>query len=473
MKTRLIVVVLAVVLLAAGCGSRVKDAAPTGGGLGGGGNSSTTIGSGTDASLFGTLPVPCGPNETGQELTDAASSEFVTKDEIHVTTISDPGGLKPGLNQGVFDSMKAFAKWCNGYGGINGRKLVVDLKDAKILEYQARVLEACADSFALVGGIGVLDENGAQSAVDCGLVNVPAAAVSPKVGGADYTFQPMPNPANLFPIGPANWVKEAFPSAPPKSAAMYSNLPLIQLQSAKLVEGYTTQGFDFIYKQSSSINETNWGPLVIAMKDKDIQYMTLTSSFEEIVPLQKEMAAQGWHPQVTELETNFYDPRYPEQAKEAGADTTNTFVRLTVWPFEEADKNPAMKQYLAALTQEVPDAVPAELGVQGWSAALLFATAAKAAGADLTRASLMTELKKVTTWTGGGLHGPSNPAESKPVGCFVMMQVNDGKFERAYPLADKDKAVYDNTTAKGMACPNPSAVTVTGDYGTGAKAQGK
>jgi ABC-type branched-subunit amino acid transport system substrate-binding protein len=421
--------------------------------------------------MFGSLPVPCGPNTTGATLT--ASDKFVTANEIHISTISDPGGPKPGLDQSIFDTMKAFAAWCNGFGGINGRKVVVDFKDAKILQYKDRVVEACEDSFALVGSLGTLDANGAQDQENCGLPNIPAAAVSADVAGADLTFQPLPNPPNEFQIGPAQWVKSQYPDAPPKSAALYSNLQLVKTQSDRVVEGYTTQGYKFIYDQSANINETNWGPIVVAMKNMDVKYMTLTSSFEEIIPLQKEEAAQGWAPAVTELETNFYDARYPEQAKAQGADTSNTYVRLTVWPFEEADANPAMKQYLAELTKAVPDAVPAELGVQSWSAALMFATAAKNAGANLTRDSLVSELKKITSWNGGGLHGTSNPSIQKPAGCFVMMKVEDGKFVRAYPLPDKDQAVYDNSNAKGMACPVPATVPLTGDYGHGAKAQGK
>ena len=54
--------------------------------------------------------------------------------------------------------------------------------------------------------------------------------------------------------------------------------------------------------------------------------------------------------------------------------------------------------------------------------------------------------------------GHTDPANRMPQKCFVVMAVGDTKFERAYPLADKDSAVYNNNDHKGMACPNDALV---------------
>ena len=59
----------------------------------------------------------------------ALSSWRESADSVTITTIADPGGAKPGLNQGVFDSMRAFADWCNGQGGILDDVLVYRLQD--------------------------------------------------------------------------------------------------------------------------------------------------------------------------------------------------------------------------------------------------------------------------------------------------------------------------------------------------------
>jgi ABC-type branched-subunit amino acid transport system substrate-binding protein len=474
-------------LVAVGCGTRVPDQTVAGGqgqgqgqsqgqgtGTGAGSGTGTGSGGGTAAAgaTFGTLANPCGPSTAGA---NTASDKGVTATEINVSTIADPGGVKPGLNQGIHDSMRAFADWCNGFGGINGRKLIVDLKDAKLSQYKDRVVEACQDSFALVGGLGVFDQAGTQDAVDCGLPNVPAAALSPEATEADYTVQPLPNPIKTYQVGSGRWVKDTFPGTAERASTLYSKVPMLEAQSNRLVEAYETIGYKFIYRQSANISETNWAPLVVAMKNQDVKYMTLTSSFEEIIPLQKEMATQNYRPEVTELETNFYNTKYPELAKEQGADTTNTFVRLPIWPFEEADQNPAMSSYLSILKKSVPEAQPEELGVQAFSAGLLFATAAKAAGPQLTRANLVTELKKVHEWSGGGLHGQSDPGGNKATSCFLMMKVDSQSdkpgFKRYFPLPDKNKEIYDK--GKGWSCPDDATIPLKSDFGQGAKAKGK
>lgn len=456
---------VATVLLAA-CGTRSDTTAqdPSLNGNGTNGGPGTTAATGGDDS-FGTLANPCGANTTGAELTD--SDLGVTSDEITITTIADPGGAKPGLNQGMFDSMNAFADWCNGFGGINGRKINVVTRDGKIFEYQQRVTEACTDSFALVGGLGVTDSLGAQTAIDCGLVNVPGAAVSAEQTEADRTYQPLPNPIKEYQAGSGKWIAETFPDAPPKAAVIYQQVPAIKYQADRQIEAYETLGYTFLSVDAANIGETNWGPLVVNVKNEGAKYLTPISSFEELVPLQKEMGAQGYTPEVVELQTNFYNEKYPELAKEQGAAIDNTYVRLTTWPFEEADERPAMRKYLDVLEAAVPGARPEQLGVQGFSAGLLFATAAKAVGADLTRDALIDQLKQIHEWDGGGLHGVSDPGNNESSSCFLMMKVSYDGFTREYPLADADKAVYD--AGDGMACPTDANVTLTGDYGTGAR----
>jgi ABC-type branched-subunit amino acid transport system substrate-binding protein len=168
------------------------------------------------------------------------------------------------------------------------------------------------------------------------------------------------------------------------------------------------------------------------------------------------MVEQGFDPEFTELHTTFYTPQSPESA---GAAADGTYVRLTVWPFEEADDNPAMTQYLEALRKtNGEDVVPEMLGVQSFSAGLMFATAAKAAGADLTRDSLLAELEKIDEWDGGGLHGTNDPAANENGGCFIVMQVVDGGFERVYP--DKEE---------GFDCGRDNFVEVDIDFAEGAK----
>ena len=94
---------------------------------------------GSGAGDFGDLTGVCGPNEGGGEVADAGPDETqgITADEITVGTVSDPGFEgRPGLNQEIFDAGEAFVEWCNAAGGINGKQLELNLRDAAITEYQ-------------------------------------------------------------------------------------------------------------------------------------------------------------------------------------------------------------------------------------------------------------------------------------------------------------------------------------------------
>lgn len=459
-------------LLLAACGTRVKDEtrnAANGGVGGGSGQTTGTAGGVGSTTSFGTIPIPCGP---GDGSGNTASDKGVTPTAIKISTLADPGGIKQGLNQGVFDAMDAFAKWCNDLGGINGRKIELTLRDAKLTEWKERVVDACSD-FAMVGSLGVLDSLGAQAQVDCGLPNVAAETVNPEQSGADLTFAPTPNPPWNYPVGTAQLLKERYPEAAQGGGMIYNNLPTTEMQSSRQIEAYEKVGWKFVYRQASNVNETAWAPLIVGMKNANVNYVALSSSWEEAIPMQEAMAEQGFKPQVTEFEANFYNDNY---AKQAPPSANGTLVRVQTWPFEEADQNPSMQQFLDIYKKYEPNGVKEYLAVKAFSAGLLWATAVKALGANVTRAGLVEQLKQVTEWDGGGLHAPGSPGTNERGTCVILMKVQDGKFVREYPKPDADKGVYENSTAKGYFCPDPATAIVpitSKDYrAMGAKAQG-
>lgn len=472
MTKKLVGVLAAGVLVLGACGSRVEDDGSGSGAMGGGGGApqETAAPSASEAGMIGTLEVPCSDGDTSSYPDE--SDLGVTKDKIVIGTISDPGGIRPGLNQGLFDTMVAFADWCNGLGGINGREVEVKLLDAKLVEYKERVLEACDSTFALVGGLGVFDDLGAQDQVDCGLPNIPAAVVSVQASGADLTWQPMPNPPGSFMTGSAQWIKDQYPDVITKAASVRGNVQTILTQSERQMAAYEQLGYEYVSIQTANIAETNWAPFVLNLKNDGSEYVNPTSTYEEVLPMLKVMNEQGWAPTVMEYETNFYDSRFPAGAKEQGIDMGNGYVKLTTWPFEEADERPAMAEYLRILDASSSDydTDPQQLGVQAFSAALLWATAVDKLGADVTREGLATELDKIKDWTGGGLHGAGDPGENKPSNCFVMLKVSQDGFERVYPLPDEDAEVYE--AGDGQACPEDGRVDIPEFAGEGATAGG-
>jgi ABC-type branched-subunit amino acid transport system substrate-binding protein len=448
----------AALLFAGACGTRVEGGSDAGvdssaSGEDAGGSGRGDGGSAPDESMVGTLPTPCGAGDAS-----GATDQGVTDDAIEISTIADPGAqAAPGLNLGVHQAMTAFVAFCNSLGGVNGRPLELTLLDAALFDYNSVVQQACESAFALVGGGGTLDETGAQTAVDCGLVDVAGFTISPEKAESDRVYQPLPNATYQFNVGAARRIVQEHPDAAEHAAIIYSNLPVTERQAARQVEAYEDVGFDFVYEQPAEIGELNWTPIVVAMRDAGVEYVTMSSTFEEFVNLQNAMAEQGFEPEVIDLEANFYDDAYPETA---GAVADGSTVRITTSPVEDDPVNPALAVYLDWLEQTAGgDAKPALLGVQAFSAGLLFATAAKACGSELTRDCLMEQLDQITEWDGGGMHAPANPADNKITQCFIQMEVVDGGFERAFP-------------DEGFSCDPDNVVELTGDYGEGASEGG-
>jgi hypothetical protein len=160
---RTVVCAVALSLVAAAC-SRSESS--------GGSTSTTSGGGGAAAGTFGSLGTVCGSGDA-----KGATAQGVTNTEIRVGTVADPGFAgRPGLNQELFDAATVFTKWCNEAGGIAGRTIKVDLLDAKLVEYRQRILEACDQDFALVGGGAVFDDAAQKDRLNCLLPDSPGSS---------------------------------------------------------------------------------------------------------------------------------------------------------------------------------------------------------------------------------------------------------------------------------------------------------
>ena len=111
---------MAVTLLVAGCSGR--DSSETGSEEGEGGGTTAAASSSSD---FGDLTDVCQKGSPS-----GTPAQGVTESEIQVGTFSDEGFTK---NSEFVDAAKVFTSWCNDLGGINGRKLVANTRDSKLM----------------------------------------------------------------------------------------------------------------------------------------------------------------------------------------------------------------------------------------------------------------------------------------------------------------------------------------------------
>lgn len=466
-KTRGIALLCAVALVLSACGSRLsEEELATGGGTGSAspstGGSSSSGGEGSagvteedGVQKIGTLPVPCGEGEEAPAA-PPEGTEGVTADTIKIAVISDKAGQVKVPTASIEESMQAFTDWCNGFGGINGRKLELTKIDSKLFSHLEATQEACnAGVFAIVGSGSVTDNQGAQAMVDCGLIEVPAYTATAAKALSENVVMPLPNPTDQFNVGPAEYIKAEHPDAIEKAAIIAGGIDTATVQAERIVEAYETVGFDFVYEKTTAVIQESYTAEVRAMQEAGVEYVNFVNSTAEAVKLLRDMKTQGFEPEVIDLGQQYYDP----EILEAGDAAEGLQVLLNTVPFEEAEEAPALQAYLEAYDAVGSDIAATSLGVQSFSAGLLFATAVKAVGDDLTREAVLEELHTIDEWDGGGMHLEGHPGTNAVSTCFMYSVVEGGAFVRLHPT---EPATFD--------CDDAYGIDLEGDYGEGAKA---
>jgi ABC-type branched-subunit amino acid transport system substrate-binding protein len=446
MPRRLIACALGAALLLAACGRSDSES-------GSASTTSTTAGSSTPASGdFGTLKDVC---QTGDAT--GATAQGVTPTEIKVGTFADPGFVgRPGLDQELFDTAEVFSKWCNAAGGINGRKIVVNQHDSALFDVKARMTDACAQDFFLVGGGAVFDNQGVETRLQCLLPDIPGYVVTAEARGADLLVEPLPNPIDNIAIGEYRYLGKKFPDSTKHVGILTGDLPTTVTVAKQAEEAAKKLGWDIVYSdQYPSAGPTSWAPYAQGMKDKGVEGLIWVGEPENLAKLQVDMKDVDFAPQWIRADTNHYDQKLLDTGGDAVA---NTYIPSAFVPFEQAAKNPATQQYLDEFAKYKPGAkAKALLGAQAWSAWLLFAQAAKACGSDLTRKCVYDNAKKVHDWTGGGLHATTDPGAGKGAECFALLKAGNGKF-----------TVIDVAPRTGLYnCSPKNRLALQGDYGKG------
>ena len=78
---------------------------------------------------------------------------------INIAVFNDAANtIIPGLEAEFPQQATAFADWCNAAGGINGRKIVIDNRDAALFNAAQQATAACQSDFMAVGGGMALDQ---------------------------------------------------------------------------------------------------------------------------------------------------------------------------------------------------------------------------------------------------------------------------------------------------------------------------
>ncbi len=385
---------------------------------------------------FGTLKNVCQPGHAS-----GATAPGITDREIRVATFSDVGfSGRPGLNQELFDSGEVFSKWCNDQGGINGRKLVVDYRDAALTNYKPRVIDSCREDFFMVGGGAVFDNTGVRDRLECMLPDLPGFVVTPTARESDLLLQPLPNPPGAVLVGDLRWLGKKFPESTKHIGVLTGDLATTAKVAADDQEAVEKElGWKVVYSDKyPAAGNVSWAPYVQSLKDKGVRGLMWTGEPEGLAKLELAMAGAEFSVDWIRAAPNHVDPTLIDIA---GPALKNTYVWYSFVPFDDAKDAPALQQYLDLFAQYKPGAkTQAFLGLQSWSAWLLFAQAARDCGSDLTRTCVYNNVKKTHDWTGGGIHARTDPGRNKGSGCFLLLKATPRGFVRVD--VDPNEGIY-------------------------------
>ena len=413
---------------------------------------SVTAPAGPGPGDVGTLKHVCGPGSA-----KGATDQGVTDTTIDVGTMSDPGAqAAPGLNQELFDTAKAFVAWCNNAGGINGRTLTLHLHDSKVFEVAARMVESCGQDLMLVGNGEAFDDSGVATRVGCKLPEIPAFDNSPKATEAPIKVQVAANPNTELQVSLYLGAQHLFPGVT-KAGFLVGNLAPVIVTKDKNKDAAEQVGFTTVLDETYPITGFD-NPQAYAQRVKDagVEVLQVVGEPSQLVQIEKGFQTIGWYPKAIVEGGNMYDPNL---AKNGGTAVQNTWVSSGYVPFESASQNPATQQYLDIMKTDAPGGKVAALGLNAWDAWLLFATAARDCGSNVTRACVLQNAGSHAGWDGGGLKAPNgtDPANRHPPKCYLALKASASGF-----AIDPTFLVPNN--GPFFTCAASNVVTLKGDY---------
>lgn len=410
-------------------GSATSAATPTTSATGSTAGDTTTTAA-PAGETFGDLPSPCGPGDAS-----GATANGVTDTDITIGYGDDSDyPPAPGLTKEIGDAVRAMIDWCNEQGGINGRTVVGKYYDAKLLQVAEAMTQACNDQvFMLVGEGWALDAGQEQLRIECQLSAVPTYTVSTAFAHGPGMVQPAPNPGDEGVASAAFQIAELYPEAVKKAAFVFAEYPPTRETRDKYAASYPNAGWTFLdCDQIYNIaGESDWKPFADNLKACGAEAVVYVGS--PTPNLQNLLAASNqvdYHP-VWVSDANNYTASFAEWNGANGDAAANVFVRMAYVPFELAAEAPAAQQYLDVINAS--GGKVGLLGAQATSAFLLWATAAKACGSELTPGCVLDNARQQTAWTAGGLQTAMNVGANEGPTCGMLVKPEGGTWVKAYP----------------------------------------
>ena len=461
-SSSIVVLLLAVTLVSTACGARLTAAqlaaanASGSNGLGSGGSGTgttvTTVAGATGTTVAGSAgtagSAASGPtggaSATGPATTVASavasgptcpngaagSGPGVSASTITLGNVSTVTGPVPGLFTSARLGTQAFVAYQNSIGGVCGRKLALSSADDDLEEAQnsTAVQSLTPQVLAFVGSFSVADDGGAPAMASSGVPDI-GEALTPARFNLPDNFSPSPQPAGFI-TGPFQHFAQKFGSNVTQHMALLAeDQSTAQAQGTAQEKAMESVGYKFVY-QSTSISPTtsDFGSYIAAMKSAGVTGLIFEATAAVYGAMASQMYTSGYTIPFADWGAPAYDPQFVTTGG-PGANGAILEQALAMYEGQDAGAIPEVALFDKWYSSVSGGKTPTIYAAFGWLSGMLFVQGINAGRAP-TRAALINGLKTITTFNGNGLAAPVNPAAKTPATCFIIIDVNNGKFGR-------------------------------------------
>jgi branched-chain amino acid transport system substrate-binding protein len=358
----------------------------------------------------------------------------VTAKTIRVGQVDTLSGPVPGLFAGAEYGTLAYFRMINSSGGVNGRKLQLDVKDDgfSAANYASETQQLANQDFALVGGFSLFEDSGVP-AINAAKIPDVTLATSEQRSLDQYNYSPDPVIWGGSRLGPLVYYKKKFGSAIKHVGTLVGDVAAAEQESNAVYGAMKSLGYKIVYQRSNNPLDTDFTDDVLKMKQAGVQIVYLVGEqVTAIANLAKEMQQQNFHPKLFATNGVSYDSSYIQEAGPA-ANGSMVDMQTALYLGQDAKSVPAVKTFDTWMKKVNPKQAINVYAVYGWTCAQLFVQALKNAGTNPTRTSLFTSLDKITSFNASGLLANANPAQKRPPTCWILAQVKNGSWQRVPP----------------------------------------
>jgi branched-chain amino acid transport system substrate-binding protein len=373
-----------------------------------------------------------GPSAGGSS---APTEAGLTPTTITVGTVADVGGPVPGILEGAIYGMQAYAAYINSVGGIDGRKLVIKTGDSALAcQTSTTAMQSLVNQvFAFVGDFVVNDACQAPILQANPTLSNVSYALSKTMGDEPNNYPVAPQPPG-WRTGPFQYFKDHLSDGQLNAGGLYAASGQNPITWGGLKGALTQVGYKVVYERATQPTETDFTADVIRMKSAGVQFLDL--DVEDVATTARVIDAayqQNWHPKVIDTSGSYDAHFFKLLANPTAADGIYNDQLFSLFLGEDSATTPEVKLFNDWMTKTKPGVSPDLFAMYGWASGALFTEAVKKAGSNLTRVSLQTALKGITSFDDNGMIAAADPAGKKPATCWMILTIKSGKYVRVAP----------------------------------------